>query len=285
MTWEPLEVQDLSKAIRFIGEKEWVCEHLVTRLLKKNRSKSIEPDQVWMGYRNGRPAGILYVSHQGLLLPYLPFLEETPQLPLEVFTPVKEALSDKAIRIYSIVGKLLYVEAMEELFRFNGGVPIDYHLMTRSKKNPLPPPPILPHFQIRKATLEDLDHILPLQILYEKEEVLIRPELIDPEKTRTDLKAALQEQYILLGEYEGTAVSKAGTNARGILYDQIGGVFTEPKHRGKHFAQALMVRLLHQIHGEGKNACLFVKVHNRVAIHLYEELGFQIQEAFRIHYL
>lgn len=284
MRWELLQVKDLSKAIHFIGENEWICEHLFTRLLKKNRLKSIEPDQIWMGYKNDKPQAILYISNQGLLLPYLPFLEETPFL-LEVFTPVKEALSDKAIRIYSILGKLQYVEAMEKLFRFNRGFPIDYHLMTRSKNVPLPPPPILPHLHIRKATLEDLDCILPLQVLYEKEEVLIQPEMIEPEKTRSDLSLALREQYIFLGEYEGTAVTKAGTNARGILYDQIGGVFTDPKYRGKHFAKALMVRLLQQIHGEGKNACLFVKVQNRVAIHLYEELGFQIQESFRIHYL
>ncbi len=284
MTWEPLHVKDLSMAIQFIGEKEWVCEHLVTRLLKKQKTKTISPDSLWVRYENGKPTGLLYLSKQGLLLPYLPFLEERKFVLQEDFDLLKKILPDDTSRIYSIVGKLLYVQAMEELLRFDGGVCVDYHLMTRSKSEPLPPVPLIPRFQVRKATLGDVECILPLQILYEKEEVLIQPDLMDPEKTRKDLNLALQDQIILLGDYEGKAVSKVGTNARGIIYDQIGGVFTDPNYRNRHFARALLIRLLHLIHGEGKNACLFVKIHNQSAIHLYEELGFQIQEAFRIHY-
>jgi len=281
--WESLQVKDLSKAIQFIGEMEWVCEHLFTRLLKKQKQKSIAPDHIWISYEDGNPKGILYLSNQGLLLPYLPFLDEKPID--SHFHQLKHMIPLKTIRIYSIVGKRLFVQAMEELFQFKEGVYVDYHLMTRSKSEPLPPMPIRPCFQIRKATIDDIERILPLQILYEKEEVLIRPDLMDAEKTRKDLNLALREQIILLGEFEGKAVAKAGTNARGILYHQIGGVFTDPNYRGRHFARALMIRLLHEIHGEGKNACLFVKTHNRIAIHLYEELGFQTREAFRIHYV
>ncbi|MCX7788599.1 MAG: GNAT family N-acetyltransferase [Spirochaetes bacterium] len=291
MIWESLQVKDLSKAIQFIGEKEWVCEHLFTRLLKKQRQKCIAPDHVWISYENGSPAGILYLSNQGLLLPYLPFLDAKSNLSmatedyLEDLDSLKRLLFPKTIRIYSIVGKLLFVQAMEELFGFNEGVSVDYHLMTRSQADPLPPLPNLPSLHIRKATRDDIERILPLQILYEKEEVLIRPDLMDPAKTRKDLDLALREQIILLGEIEGKAVTKAGTNAQGLLYHQIGGVFTDPNYRGRHFARALMIRLLQQIHGEGKNACLFVKTQNKTAIHLYEELGFQIREAFRIHYV
>ncbi|GAB4367497.1 MAG: GNAT family N-acetyltransferase [Spirochaetales bacterium] len=285
MNWKRLEAADLPEAIRFIGEKEWVCLHLVTRLLKKERTQRIEPDWIWMGYRDGRPSGILYVSAQGLLLPYLPFLEDSPSIPLETLQPLKQSIGDKTSRIYSIVGKRTYVQAMERLFRFTEGVCVDYHLMTRSSSSPLPFPAEVPSLRIRKATTADVDRLLPLQILYEKEEVLIRPDLANPEKTRKDLILALQEQVIFLGEYEGKTVTKAGTNARGIRFEQIGGVFTDPLYRGRHFARSLMVRLLTHIHGEGKNACLFVKTRNRVALHLYEELGFQIRDAFRIHYL
>lgn len=289
MTWEPLQIKDISKAIQFIGQQEWVCEHLFTRLLKKQRQKSIAPDHIWISHEDGLPKGIVYLTKQGLLLPYLPFLEEKKTIGktnwTEDFEELKKNLILTAIRIYSIVGNLLFVQAMEELFRFTEGVCVDYHLMTRSREEPLPPFPVLQNFLVRKATLEDIDRILPLQILYEKEEVLIRPDSMDPERTRKDLNVSLREQLVLLGEYEGKTVSKAGTNARGILYDQIGGVFTDPCYRGKHFARALMIRLLHLIHEEGKNACLFVKTHNRVAIHVYEELGFQTREAFRIHYV
>nr|MBP7494676.1 GNAT family N-acetyltransferase [Spirochaetales bacterium] len=113
---------------------------------------------------------------------------------------------------------------------------------------------------------------------------LLQPEYVDPGKTRKELESTLKEQIVLMGEYRGVPVAKVGTNARGIRYDQIGGVFTDLPYRGRHFARYLMIELLKTLKHQKKSACLFVKNKNAAALHLYEALQFKYREPFRIHY-
>lgn len=284
MNWEPVTFPSLSHVLESLEGREWSCEHLVTRLLQKKKTHTIEPDQIWMTQEGGEIAGLLFWGKSGLLLPYFPFLNRGEEEKKEYFTSLRNHLLENHLPIHSIVGIRSYVQALSEILQLEGGLQVEYYLMTREKEEPLPLIPEVPGFRTRPASLKDIEKILPLQILYEKEEVLLQPEYVDPGKTRKELESTLKEQIVLMGEYRGVPVAKVGTNARGIRYDQIGGVFTDLPYRGRHFARYLMIELLKTLKHQKKSACLFVKNKNAAALHLYEALQFKYREPFRIHY-
>jgi hypothetical protein len=101
---------------------------------------------------------------------------------------------------------------------------------------------------------------------------------------RNLLKASLKNELTYYAEHRGNVVAKAGTNARGFRFDQLGGVFTAPAYRNRGVAARVLAALLRDANKDGRRACLFVKDHNAAAVRLYEKLGFQIRDRFRIAY-
>jgi len=136
----------------------------------------------------------------------------------------------------------------------------------------------------RSSSIYDEERLLPLQLRYEKEEVVLPGHPINPEGTRRFLLHSLSHQIAVHGEYKGRMVTKAMTNARGKLVDQIGGVYTEPEYRGQGMARTIMLELLSRIETEGKAASLFVKLSNSPALRLYANLGFLPVGGFSIVY-
>jgi predicted GNAT family acetyltransferase len=144
--------------------------------------------------------------------------------------------------------------------------------------------PQLPTVTIRRAFPEDTDLIFPLQRLYELEEVYLNPAYFDDRRCRSLLRRSLREQIVYVAEIRGKPVAKAGTNAQGFGADQIGGVFTVPRLRGTGLGRTVMTALLDDIGRTKTHACLFVKKENVAACRLYERLGFQTREDYRITY-
>ena len=83
---------------------------------------------------------------------------------------------------------------------------------------------------------------------------------------------------------KGSAVAKAGSNAQGFSYIQIGGVYTVETKRNEGYGAEVLKFLISKIIKKGKKACLFVKKDNSPAIQLYTKVGFSIRDAFRISY-
>ena len=137
---------------------------------------------------------------------------------------------------------------------------------------------------VRRADAADANFLFPIQKLYELEEVVITPSHFDDGQCLRSLRIALKEQIVYVAELSGAAVAKAGTNARGYTVDQIGGVYTVPSERGKGLGKAVVSELLKNVFSEKKEACLFVKKHNRSAIALYERLGFAPVNDYVISY-
>ena len=89
---------------------------------------------------------------------------------------------------------------------------------------------------------------------------------------------------VFYASLNGRPVAKAGTNARGWNWDQVGGVFVIPELRGSGFGRIVMKHLIAAISKDGKSPCLFVKESNPAALALYNGLGFADRGAFRISY-
>ncbi|ULQ59196.1 GNAT family N-acetyltransferase [Brucepastera parasyntrophica] len=99
-----------------------------------------------------------------------------------------------------------------------------------------------------------------------------------------NLSEALKVQHIYLLYSGGCPLAKAGTNALGLFWDQLGGVYTLPQYRGQGLATALVSHLVRKRLVLGRKVVLFVKVLNPAAKKVYEKIGFKTDAGFRISY-
>ena len=167
-------------------------------------------------------------------------------------------------------------------------VSVDYHLMVQTRRSFSGLPRSYfsrpGRLSVRTACASDLEALMPLQIRYELEEVVIDKDRFQEQACRQNLKHALRSQLVLMAVWNGRVVAKAGTNARGFRTDQIGGVFTAEEARNSGVACRLMEELLGRIFAEKSVACLFVKKTNQPALSLYRKLGFRTVDGYRISY-
>lgn len=189
------------------------------------------------------------------------------------------------IRLYSIMGQRDDVHALTRCFAGTPGISVDYYLLQRERATEISIPPA-PHREIEVRVPEPSmwKKLLPLQIAYEVEEVLLPGRRANPAASKASLTESLKHQLVLVAYYHGEAIGRVATNARGYTFAQIGGVYTDPAWRGKGLARWLMSHLISRLDETGYGASLFVKPNNVAALRLYERLGFSFESDFRISY-
>ena len=144
--------------------------------------------------------------------------------------------------------------------------------------------------ELVKCGISQLNELVPLQMGYELDEVLVDKADFDEAVSRLTMRKFLREQiiYALFEKCEANtvprAVAKAGTNARGQNWYQMGGVYTVPRHRGKGCAAFLAQHLALKNAEMGKQTALFVKDENIPAQKAYKKAGFVPDKPFEIIY-
>lgn len=84
------------------------------------------------------------------------------------------------------------------------------------------------------------------------------------------------------GGPRGRLIAMAGERMCLDGYVEISAVCVDDAHRGKGLANRLVRILLHEIAQRGQTPILHVFDHNRVAIALYERLGFAVRQSFHL---
>jgi predicted GNAT family acetyltransferase len=264
MSWRQAGRRDIPALLEFLLPDEALCVPFTSRLRSGARGFEVYMDLD----RNGAlRAGFLHTSG-GLLLPA--FSEPGPD-PAELAAVLRELRP----AVHSIMGVGRCVNAVEAGLPLPPTTRVEYFLMTLASGCRHPVLPGRPAgLLVRLADGGDADLLLPMQRGYELEEVVISPAHFSEGQCMRMLRLSLREQLVAVAEISGAAVGKAGTNARGYKVDQIGGVYTVPEERGKGIGAAVVSELLDRVFADKREACLFVKKHNRSAIALYERLGF-----------
>ena len=184
---------------------------------------------------------------------------------------------------------LLFERVLSEAAHIRLDVAVDYYLMRCNK------PCTDAFFQtaesklnaalsIERATENDLTELFPLQLDYENTEVAYEGRPINPAVCKLSLRARLTTGYIYKVSADGRIVAKAGTNAQGFHWFQIGGVYTLPAYRNKGLAAATVAHLINTHSAEAHGFALFVKTANTAALRVYEKLGFEQCGPFRMSY-
>ena len=140
-------------------------------------------------------------------------------------------------------------------------------------------------FKIVRCGIKDADALMPLQLAYEAEEVLPPCRTQNPAVTRKNLERILKTEYVLaLQNSRGETAAKANTNAVGIRWAQIGGVYTAPDFRRKGCASLLVETLAEKIVASNRLPVLYARNGNEGAQKAYAALGFTKTGGFTIAY-
>ncbi len=269
MSWTIIDIAERRRVEPFLTHRENRCVAFTSRLLDSNcRVYAYENAGEILGAVLNEPNGFFYpvfvdgLHHNGDIMPF-------PRL--------------RSTRLYSIMGYDPDVRLFAGLVRHTATDTIRYLLMSRGLD---PAPPVIddPELAIRPARMTDVEALIPIQGRYELEEVLLPGHTLNRESVRRHLHGSIRDQIVIIAEKDGIPVAKAGTNARGRTYDQIGGVYTEPSLRSRGVARSLMARVIEHCRLDGKMTALFVKTDNRPAIALYRRLGYRVDGEFSILY-
>jgi len=282
MRWNPAQKEDIQAVITYLKEYEPLCVSLISKLMKKGKPAffpfSSGKLYVQHGERDDSIDGVFFLTRGGVIYPMLSLKGSDP-----AEKEVKKLLSRWRNSVVSIIGEQRGVEILSHCIDRNPVHILDYDLLVYegSKINIQHLPQ---DFRIRKAVQGDAELIFPLQVAYEKEEVLIHPEEFNGRISFLNLKQSLQTEVIYLLERDGIPIAKAGTNAWGLSFAQIGGVFTIPPFRNQGYGKITVSALINELKEMGFNACLFVMKQNERAQGLYRSVGFTRIADFRIQY-
>lgn len=186
-------------------------------------------------------------------------------------------------RVRSVIGERSGTIFLESLTGEPPARTVDYRLMLFDPSStPVPP---AEGASLRACSPEDADLLFPLQEGYEREEVIAPGDVFDREASMKAFRANLGRQRVFLAEVGGIVAAKAGTNALGLGWAQLGGVYTVPAMRGRGLARTLVRRLAEDRKVEGQRTALFVKLTNAPAEKAYRAAGFVPDARFRISYL
>ena len=275
----------------FLQDREWSHVAFTSRLLDQGKPRFPESvgTRVYVNRSDEQGRGIqeaLLISRGGLIVPALRGPLESPA-PRE---DLKTLLSGRSRTVFSITGSRSGVECIQEALERMPTASVDYDMLVRDLDT-LPPEDLrkpneteFGDLVIRRAGPGDAGRLFPLQRDYEIEEVLLDPSRFDEGLSYRHLQQTLSRQTVFYAQLKRRVVAKAGTNALGIGFAQVGGVFTVKDLRSKGIAFQLMKALIAEMSRVGKHLCLFVKKSNQPASTLYGKLGFDYRNDFRITY-
>ena len=176
------------------------------------------------------------------------------------------------------------VNAFKNLVNLQIRTEIEYDLMAADL--PLEQSFIPQNFlKIKRAEEKDAEKLLPLEEKYMIDEVLLVSSYLKKKAVLKNLRDNCRNQILLYVERDGIPAAKANTNALGINYAQIGGVFTDYTHRRNGFSSILIKQLQFESAKLRKKSILFVKKNNKPAVNLYLKTGFKKIDNYRIVYI
>jgi predicted GNAT family acetyltransferase len=292
--WSTAGPDDLPALLQFLTEREHFCVSFTSRLSRQGRP-ALPPlgdariHLLRSDSADTAPAAAVLQMSSGYLFPVLGRISPENRKERE---HVLQELNRRVYREYCGVTMVMGMRPdVESCMAVLPGTPVHlvrYYMMyldTRSGQHtPATQQPFPDGVRFRDAGATDLRALFPMQIKYELEEVLLPGRHLSEELTRRYLKRDLKEQIVVMAEDNGVPIAKAGTNAQGFRWYQVGGVYTERAYRNRGIGGALMLYLLERIEDRSKGTCLFVKQENPAACAMYRRLGFMHAGEFIIAY-
>ncbi len=278
---------NLTQIVDFLSQEEKSCITLMSRFIREGKitflPKHIKGYSIFFGEEL---VGFIAISDSGIILHHFdkkifqnPSLDKLKKL---IF-PILDCHT-----IYSIVGDFQGTDFLREIIQDvkKTKIQIPYILMKYENSGKIKNQELPSGFSLKKCTIDDTNFLYSLQAAYDIVEVIPPGEDFDADSCRLNLRHNLGTQYIIgiVNEANKRFVAKAGTNAIGLNWVQLGGVFTKEEYRGKGFATYMTQNLAKIMLKKRKNVALFVKEKNIPAQKAYLKAGFVPISRFFICY-
>lgn len=278
--FQQLTKQNSILARQFIQPYEYSCIQLASKVRKDDPEVYILCTQ-----ENPETVAEIYglVSTKNTVLHCLPFLSNTA-----LRTPAQKALQALfgGKKVKCISGATQACQFIKEALGLEEYVSQknSYRLMVLNGEPAVPPETLCNGDELRRCVDSDKPLLMDLQKEYLQTEVAPDGKKVGSLECALNLKQLFKNQLILSIFSDGEPVAKANTNAVGINWVQLGGVYTHPLYRRNHYAWILVESLCRRIIKSQKNVALYVKDINVPAIQLYKKIGFVEKENYEISY-
>ena len=289
--FQPLTSQNRNYALDFLIPNEESCVTLISRIVT---DVSQNPFFYYILFEKNsvnnekKIRGVIMISKGGLIQHHFENPQELENSN-EFQKQLKKLLAGK--KLYCIMGdkngSSLLINSICKIF--DEKLPYENREYLLLKYHPENLPDFLieekPHFhEIVKCNPSNLEDLFELQKNYDIVEVLPPGKEFNEVNCKTLLQKNLETQMIYALKIEKKFVAKAGSNAIGKNFIQLGGVFTDEKFRGQGLAQILIKELCKTIRNMNKEPVLFVQVKNESAKRAYRKVGFVYQSDYTICY-
>jgi ribosomal protein S18 acetylase RimI-like enzyme len=281
MKWRRAGKSEANRMEEFLRSREQYCVNACAKFLQTHKN------QKWyLANPDGTIRAMLLLSG-GM---FFPVFGSARDIPPPRF--LKSGLLDRNFPgmtpIHAVQGLLddtVILETALESLGYHAAEHRDYDLM--SLENPpeqKSPGAGLHGLVLRKPGFTDLEAMLPLQTGYEKEEVLPKDAVFNPESCRLSLSSIIAREQSLIACLENRIVGKINTNAASFTRLQIGGVYVLPEYRSLGIGRRMTAAFVGELSKQSRGLTLFVKKNNPAAQKIYRQVGFTTVADYRISY-
>jgi len=278
--WTISDKNDLIDIIKFLEVYEWKNIQALSEYLSEgNYKQPLRGSVLTIIYRENRViTSLIVITAKGLLYP---IIRMTSQEKISSKNELIRILASIKFNTHGIIGLKDDVDYLDSIiFKRIRGIN-NYILLHRDNNIKL----IIDNtHNILKASPRDINRLLPLEIEYQKEEVLLNPKELNKKATMLNFKKKLQADDVYYIYENNIAISKCGTTYKSKKYTLIGGVFTWKSRRNLGYSTNLLKYMINEEEKKGLTSALFVKSSNSVALHLYKKLGFIDPVDYKINY-
>jgi ribosomal protein S18 acetylase RimI-like enzyme len=134
---------------------------------------------------------------------------------------------------------------------------------------------------VRRATVDDLDRLVPACAAAHREEIGIDPLRRDPDGFRWRTRMQIEDGRSWIWLEDGVICFKAEASAWTPTAVQLQQVWVDPEVRNRGYGQRGMRDLCRLLLARVPFVCLFVRPENDIAIHVYERVGMRRVTAYR----
>ncbi|HEX8845521.1 MAG TPA: GNAT family N-acetyltransferase [Pyrinomonadaceae bacterium] len=266
---EALTEEHKTEALAFLAERPLHTVYLAGYLLDNGVVSPLNRGSFY-GYRNaeGRLEGVALIGHATLF-------EARSDEALAEFA----SIAQKSSRTHMLLGEMERVELFWDCYAEGGQSP---RLICRELLFDLrfPIEVKAPIRDLRKATLDDLELVMPAQAEMAFAESGVNPMEKDLNGFRLRCARRIEQGRVWVLVRDGRLIFKADVIAETSEVAYLEGIYVAPNERGQGIGLCCLSQLSRNLLARAKAVSLLVNEQNREAIGLYLKAGFKL----RAHY-